>query len=259
MKSLTILTGAAAFALLLAGPGAVRGEHITATVTETEESYVIWEVVVPGIEAVAVLADYAGTAAADALFTQRAIGNSVEESNVSRRVVFEGSGLGHTGLVAINQEDGNFNNQVNLRVVAISEGGALQVSDIDGTMELTGNTVISSGARETRIEDSFQGGAGILGINQSAGNLNQQANVLVMTMTQSLLAAGAVVIGDSTLGAIGGVDDNTLVEDLESPRSDVLVNSLGGFTGYAQVNQSSGDLNRSANLLSVTISVINIP
>ncbi len=67
------------------------------------------------------------------------------------------------------------------------------------------------------------------------------------------------MLGDSELGAIGGPDDNTLVEDLENPRSDTLVNSFGGFTGLAQVNQSSGDLNRIGNVLGVSVGVVNIP
>ena len=258
MKSLTILLSAAAFAFSLAGPGAVRAEDITATFTETEDGF-IWEVT--GIEAVAAITEYDGGTVADALalLNQVAIGNVVEETNVSRSTVYEGSGSGNSGIVGVNQASGNLNNQAIVRAIAFVGGDAvLQLAAAYAAMDLTANTVLASGPRQTRIEDSFHATVGIVGINQSAGNLNQQGNVLAMTMGTTL-APGIVLIGDSALGGIGGVDDNTLVEDPASPRSDTLVNSFGGFTGIAQVNQSSGDLNRIGNVLGVSVSVVNIP
>lgn len=256
MRSLTILAGAAAFAFLLAGAG--RGGDITPTFTATEDGF-IYEVT--GIEAVAAVVahQHGGIADAQALLLQQTVGNVLEQTDVTSRTVFESSGTGNTGILSINQASGDLNNQAIVRAIAFVGGdAALQIASAHAAMELTGNTVTASGPRETRIEDSFHGAAGILAINQSAGNLNQQGDVLALTMGTTL-GSDILMVGDSALAAIGGPDDNTLVEDLESPRSDVLVNSFGGFTGLAQVNQSSGDLNRIGNVLGVSVSVVNIP
>ena len=261
MRSLTILAGAAAFAFVLPAPGAVRAQDITPTFTETENGF-IYEVT--GIEAVAAITVYdARVADAQALLSQQAVGNVLEQTDVTSRTVFESSGSGNTGMLSINQASGDLNNQAIVRAIAFVGGddGVLQLASAYAAMELTGNTVTASGPRETRIEDSFHGTVGIVGINQSAGNLNQEGIVLALTMGTTLTPGidFVVMLGDSELGGVGGVYDNTLVEDLESPRSDVLVNSFGGFTGVAQVNQSSGDLNRIGNVLGVSISVVNIP
>ncbi len=260
MKSLTILLSAAAFAFVLPGPGAVRAQDITATFTGTEDGF-IWEVT--GIEAVTAITAYDGSVAdALALLNQVATGNVVEETNVTRSTVYEGSGQGDSGIVGINQASGNFNNQGIVRAIAFVGGDAvLHLAAAYAEMDLTANTVLASGPRETRIEDSFHGTVGIVGINQSAGNLNQEGIVLALTMGTTLTPGieFVVMLGDSELGGVGGLYDNTLVEDLESPRSDTLVNSFGGFTGLAQVNQSSGDLNRIGNVLGVSISIVNIP
>ncbi len=262
MQRLAILSSAAAFAFLLAGPGAVKGQEITSTVTETAES-ILWQVTVPGIEAVAAIAEYTGgEVSAEALFVQQAVGNVLVQTDVTSQTVFESSGQYNAGILSINQASGDLNNQAIIRAIAFGDGGAaLQLASAYGSMELTDNkiTVVASGPRETRIEDSFGGTTGIVGINQSAGNLNQQVIVLALAMGTTLLSPGIVVLGDAALGVIGGPDDNTLVEDLDSPRSDVLVNSFYGFAGYAQVNQSSGDFNRIASVLGVSISVVNVP
>ncbi len=259
MKRLAILSSAAAFAFLLAGPGAVKGQEITSTVTETAES-ILWQVTVPGIEAVAAIAEYTGgEVSAEALFVQQAVGNALEQSDVTSRTVFEGSGQYNAGILSINPASGDLNNQAIIRAIAFGDGGAaLQLASAYGSMELTDNTVVASGPRETRIEDSFHGTTGIVGINQSAGNLNQQVNALALTIGTTL-GPGIEVLGDAALGVIGGPEDNTLVGDLESPRSAVLYNSFHGFVGIAQVNQSPGDLNRIANLLGVSLSVVNVP
>ena len=261
MRSLTILAAAAAFAFLLAGPGAVRGEHVTVTSTVTEDGFT-WEVT--GIEAVEAITVYdARLADAQALLSQQTVGNVLEQTDVVSLTVLENSGSGNTGILSINQASGDLNNQAIVRAISFVGGddAVVQLAAAYAAMELTGNTVTASGPRETRIEDSFHGGAGIFGINQSAGNLNQQGIVLALTMGTAVgpSIGGFVLLGDSALGGIGGVDDNTLVEDLDSPRHDVLLNSFGGFTGLAQVNQSSGDLNRIGNVLGVSVSVVNIP
>ncbi len=213
--------------------------------------------VIPGIRDVAVLANAAsGAVTADVVVSQRAVGNTVTEQNVSRSVVFAGSGNNHTGVLAINQEAGNLNSQANIHAIAVSTGGAsVESLQVHGIQELRDNTVIvrDSGPRETRIENSFQGSTGIVGINQSAGNLNQQLNVVAVGIGL-LVGPDAVQLNDVMLETIGGEADNALVEEGEAgPRDVVVANAFTDFSGVAQVNQSTGDMNRVSNVVGLSI------
>jgi hypothetical protein len=126
---------------------------------------------------------------------------------------------------------------------------------VHGVQELRDNTVTvrDSGPRETRIVDSFQGGAGIVGINQSAGNLNQQLNVVAVGVGL-LVGPDAIQLNDVMLEAVGGEGDNTLIEEGEAgPRELVVANSFTDFSGVAQVNQSTGDMNRVSNVVGLSI------
>ena len=260
MKRLAILSSAAAFAFLLAGPEAVKGQEITSTYTETEDAY-IWEVTVTGIEAVAAIAEYyeGAFAEADALLSQVAIGNVVNETNVTHRTVFQNSGQDDAGIMGVNQASGSLNNQAIVRSIAIVDGGpTVQIISPYASQTLTNNTVASTGPRETLIDSSFGGTTGIVAINQAAGNLNQEAAVLALALGATSGDA-ALLLDDSALGYIGTYEDNSFVHDPDSPRSAVITNSFADFHGIAQVSQASGDLGRIANTMGVSVNLITVP
>lgn len=213
----------------------------------------------PGTVEINALLEVNSIVMADTNFAMRLVGNRVEEENIARSTVIEDSGHDNIGIVSINQESGNMNNQANIRVLAITTAGqALQVMDATGVMELRDNYVQSSGPRETRIENSFHNTTGIVGVNQSAGNLNQEANVVALGFGLDM-GPDTVVLGNAALAMVGTEADNTLIEDTTSPRQDVLTDSFTNFRGIAQVNQSSGDMNRLGNVVSVAVTVVTVP
>lgn len=229
---------------------------ITTAFTANDAGFTYTVTGIAGVEAIAQALP--GAALGVAIVDQALIGNQVEESNVNRHTFILGSFRNDQGIVNINQDSGNLNNQANVRALAVVEAGAL-VYDLElvGSMRSTDNILISSGGeREDRIASSFWRGVGIVGVNQSAGNLNQQANVLVLGMGLAL-GPEMVILGDTTLDAVNA--NNTLTQQGPAgPRTDMLTGSFTNFRGIAQVSQSAGDLNAVSNFLGVSLTVMDV-
>jgi hypothetical protein len=160
------------------------------------------------------------------------------------------------GILSINQASGNLNNQANVRVLAFTDGeGVLYDLSLATSARSIKNTVISYGGEyENRISNSFGGAVGIVGVNQSAGSLNQQVNVVVLGIGVAL-GPEVVALGDADLG--GTIADNSVSSG--GNRSDIITDSFTGFRGIAQVNQSSGDLNIVTNSVGFSFTRINVP
>ncbi len=258
MKSQHGFAGAIVLWLLLMGAAMGHAQEITfaATDTPTEAGFSFSLTGLNGIDDVqAVAGAIQGAILATGLWNQAVIGNLVEERDAYRSSLIRDSFQDNRGIVMVNQETGNLNNQANVRVLAFAEPGAsFQSVSLAGTAVSVGNTVITNGgAREDRIANSFGGTVGIVGVNQSAGNLNIQLNALVLGVGVSLGLDG-MLLGESALGTVYG--NNTLVEKgPPGPRTDVVVDSFGGFRGIAQINQSAGDLNIVRNVFGLSVGV----
>ena len=137
-----------------------------------------------------------------------------------------------------------------------AEGGLGAITlDVNTSQTLVGNSLVlrNTGPRDVSIVDSFNGSSGIVGINQSAGNLNQQLGVVVVGIG---LDAGpdTVQLGDAQLRQIGTSGDNTLTEEgVQGPRTNTLSNSFNDFHGIAQISQTTGDMNRVTQSIGVSI------
>jgi hypothetical protein len=236
-------------AVSLAGPGARAQEG------PAPEPVGI-AVTVGGVDAVVAVAG-AAAAVADIVADQALVGNRVEDHNPGLRAHVEQSLRNNVGIVSVNQNAGSVNNQANVRVLALVGSASdlaavLHLADIAGAAVRTGNTAISTGAsREDLLVGSFDGSVGVAGLNQSAGNLNQQANLLALTFGHTGPPGEVVALQDAALGVVSG--DN-VVDDRVATRTDQIADSFRGFRGVAQVSQVSGDLNvvRNAMTLSVT-------
>jgi hypothetical protein len=196
-----------------------------------------------------------------AMVTQGMSGNRIEEQNVRVLALIQDSVQNNVGIVNVNQNAGNVNNQANVRVLNILEaardaGPAIQEMGVWGSTKRVDNMVLSDGGeRETRISNSLGGTVGILGVNQSAGNLNQQANVLVLNIGLGL-DAGMASLGDGALGEVNS--GNSQTQGAMGTRTDAITDSFLNFRGIAQVTQSSGDLNAVGNYLGISAQVMNI-
>lgn len=218
-------------------------------------------IVIPGVEAVAALAGVSsGAAVASIVVDQRVLDNRVEEQNISRSTLFVNSGRDNLGIVNLNQDAGNLNNQANVTAIAILQGGVQGASailgvDIAAAAFRTGNTVITSGGhRENRIVNSFGGTVGLVNANQSVGNLNSQSNLVALSL--GVLAAPEFTrLGESALGDIAA-RNNVIREGPGGSRIDVASDSFGGYRGVALVSQVSGDLNVVRNIATISVMVV---
>jgi hypothetical protein len=208
---------------------------------------------VSGIEGVEAISSAVSGAA---LVNQTLIGNYFEERDVISTSIMQGTFVDGRGILSINQASGNINNQANVRVLAFTDGeGVLYDLSLATSARSIKNTVISYGGEyENRISNSFGGAVGIVGVNQSAGSLNQQVNVVVLGIGVAL-GPEVVALGDADLG--GTIADNSVSSG--GNRSDIIADSFTGFRGIAQVNQSSGDLNIVTNSVGFSFTRINVP
>jgi len=209
---------------------------------------------VSGIEGVEAISS---AVSADALVNQTLIGNRLEQRDVVSTSIVQDTFRDGRGILSVNQASGNLNNQANVRVLAIADGEGLltDVSLAVSTRSIK-NTVISYGGDyEDRISHSFGGAVGIVGVNQSAGSLNQQVNVAVLGIGVAL-GPDVVALGDAALGET--IADNS-ASSSGSNRSDIITDSFTGFRGIAQVNQSSGDLNVLGNSVGFSFMRVNVP
>lgn len=213
----------------------------------------------PGVEgAAAIVRNFSAASAGRALADQSLLGNRVEVLHVMNTDLISGSGIETKGILTVNQASGDVNNQANVYALALVDGESVFLRmSIARSVRLTGNTLITGGGlQENRIESSFGDSVGILGVNQSAGNLNQQANMMVLGGGLSKSPKLAAV-GDSDLEAVSAY--NTLIPfGPETVHSDVITGSFDGFQGIAQVSQTSGDLNIVGNFLGVSYQAMGV-
>jgi hypothetical protein len=196
-----------------------------------------------------------GAAAGEAMIQQRLINNHLELVDPRRQSVIERALLDDQGIVSVNQDSGDINNQANVRVIALSLSGAIVDLRSVAAIERSGNQLITSGgSSEDRITGSLGGTTGLVGINQSAGSLNQQRNVMLVGLGATV-GSNAALLADTSLATVHGTN-NTLQEGSPRPRADVIDGSFAGFRGAAQISQSAGDLNVIGN--SMAISVIEL-
>lgn len=108
---------------------------------------------------------------------------------IDRSAIIEGSVNGNSGVVGVNQNSGNMNNQLNKLSIAIGPGAHVALSEAALGQVNANNKVLEVGTvRENRISGSANTNAGIVGINQSSGNMNNQAAVVSMAVLTSRVA-----------------------------------------------------------------------
>jgi hypothetical protein len=98
---------------------------------------------------------------------------------VNKSASITGSINGNQGIINVNQNAGNMNNQSNGVAVAVGLGAEFAMSEGDLGQENTGNTVDElSTVKVDSISGSINGNTGVVNVNQSTGNMNNQGNVV---------------------------------------------------------------------------------
>lgn len=92
----------------------------------------------------------------------------------------------NSGVVGVNQNSGNMNNQLNKLALAVGPGSHVALSEAALGQVNTGNRVLEVETfRVDTIRDSVRNNSGIVGVNQSSGNMNNQASVVSMAVLTS--------------------------------------------------------------------------
>jgi len=92
---------------------------------------------------------------------------------------------GNSGIVGVNQNAGNMNNQTNVVALAVGFGTVAALSEGALGQENTRNTVHESGVKKlASIGNSINGNTGVVHVNQAAGSNGNQANVFALAFTQ---------------------------------------------------------------------------
>ena len=160
----------------------------------------------------------------------------------------------NTGIISVNQSSGNLVHQSNLRAFYLSDQPEATFDiGIDQTSELDFVTFTESGvsARRNLLDGSFQDNTVLVGINQSAGNLNQQGNHAIVVV------GGTAALSDAELQSTRATNSE-IDEEAVAVLEDMVTNSFRDSRGIFQVSQASGSVNIQENNLAISFRQINL-
>jgi hypothetical protein len=179
--------------------------------------------------------------------TQANVGNDTLSMDSLRVDALVDSASGNGGVLFVNAAAGSENNQGGSASFAVSSGGGAAYTSASATVGqyLIANSVTQHGdTREAGIFGSLSDNSGTVGVNQAAGDANNQANALAMAF--GIKPTGGLMLSEVDLKQMSG--SNTVAESGVS-RTAAIVNSGNRSNGIMSVNQASGNLVSQANLV----------
>lgn len=202
----------------------------------------------------------AGAAEVEAIVNVRNIDNFVGPNGeltpqLTREARLLDSVVGNSGILGLNQDVGSMVNQANV----VSFG--LTASETAFTEAQAAVDHVNTGNEVDRQEEvlnldspnplaviggeggSISGNSGIVGVNQNAGNMNSQTNAIALAVGAGARAA----LSEADLGQVNA--GNTVCE-VNTFKADRLLNSINGNSGIVSVNQSAGNMNNQAAVVS---------
>lgn len=300
VASVALLAGTSAYADVTVTATISKEKDITVTETITINKNV------SALGLVNVVADK--FAEADAIVNQsnhgnRACENCAEKTDQigSASGPADDSVSGNTGYVSVNQAAGNMNNQGNAVSVAIDSGtfgggpppppptgtgqqdvsgvgfaeanaSVQQNNGVTGSRELSNDPNIVDSInivfRTALITKAINDNKGVVQVNQSPGQMNNQSNVLALAFSER---PGGVALAEADLGQF-----NQNNQSLESDGQQVVGNSVVGDgvgvhktasiagsintnTGIVGVNQGAGNMANQANIVSFSAVLVPTP
>ena len=245
---------------------------VTETVTKTKDFLVD----------VTTLHELEGAAEAMALANVDNTDNIVDQSPTAPQGLFsfgwekdaliEDSINDNTGIVGVNQSVGNMANQGNVAAIAVigdfdSSALAFTNTQAFADQENTGNSVHHEELLQTDppggdpLVDpldpnltatigsnglglgSINNNSGVVGVNQDAGSMNNQHNLLALAVAFNAVVA----LSESGLGQVNSGNE---VNEIETVKSADISNSISSNSGIVGVNQAVGNMNNQASVVS---------
>ena len=168
-----------------------------------------------------------------------------QQSQAENRVDLGSQALSNIrGAMGVNMVAGNNNQQGNLAAIALAGPAIVQFSQQNqSTTNLNGNQSVAI------LGSALSQSQGLVGINQGAGEANQQLN------------AFALSLDDSGIGVVTDINLSTSVAKTPSgkvpPNTTTSIylddNALTGSKGVIQVNQVTGQGNQAVNMVSLPL------
>ena len=168
-----------------------------------------------------------------------------QQSQAENRVDLGSQALSNIrGAMGVNMVAGDNNQQGNLAAIALSGPAIIQFSQQNqSTTNLNGNQSVAI------LGSALSQSQGLVGINQGAGEANQQLN------------AFALSLDDSGIGVVTDINLSTSVAKTPSgkvpPNTTTSIylddNALTGSKGVIQVNQVTGQGNQAVNMVSLPL------
>lgn len=170
------------------------------------------------------------------------------QSPVIDNAEIDSSGMQYQGNLGVNQAAGDQQQQANVRSIAIGHEASATTQI---RQRLNTSVDPSVDARSSIQGGAFSHGNGALGVNQSAGASNQQANALRISISNQPQSIDDSVLMQQNVALLNNSDPTA-----SAPGNRQVTTSDQAFTGsrgVIQLNQSAGVGNRMANTLSIRV------
>ncbi len=206
-----------------------------------------------------------GAAEADAIANQSNQENEVTGVDggafgIQKAADITNSVNGNQGVVGLNQDTSNMVNQANLVSLALTNTGygteeaSLTNSQAEAEQINTANSVTHFEVLDVdlvpdltaSIEGSINDNSGVVGVNQNAGNMNNQLNALALAVG----LGSKFALSEASLGQF---NTSQFVDEIETVKSNLIMASVNGNSGIVGVNQSTGNMNNQASLVSMAV------
>jgi hypothetical protein len=249
---------------------ALADVFVTATITKDKDVYVNEYVDVYKTLNINVYSDlyHNGAAEAQAVANVTNAFNIVADADrydvpavIRRSASLDSSVNNNIGIVGVNQDVGNMVNQANIVSVALTGASESlthaqsEVSQVNG-LNLVQRTDGAFDAFEPQfkalIGNSINNNIGITGVNQNAGNMNNQTNALALALGRDATAA----LSEADLGQVNSYN---LVAEVGTVKESTVWGSVNSNIGITQVNQSTGNMNNQGSSISVAATFSGSP
>lgn len=227
---------------------------------------------------------------ASVLDQQLSMENNIHNENVENNAVVNNSLQDGSGNAGVNVAAGDTNQQANALSISTADadadfvfGNHSAVASVGVGQANVGNTLtnldVTNNATVTNAANDFSGN---LGMNVTAGALNQQKNdASIANATEAQTAEASIEVlqiaaGGNTYNSVeadaltlvasgwgrggnGGGHNNPPTNNYEVENNATLVGSLNGFSGNAGVNIAAGGTNQQSNALSIAAGCSGCP
>lgn len=135
-------------------------------------------------------------------------------------------------------------------VFVFESDGSAQATALVNQVTVGNSVETGNQARSVSFVDGGNNNRGLFAINQDAGNLNQQANIVAIAIDKPDNDGNSVVLTSIDVEQV--LRDNTVI-DGGGAESLAISNAFNGSYGIAQINQSTGALNQQVNITTVAL------